>query len=60
MFIVASARLGNQIAHAAIGHSLNYGLGIEENCASSRIYLISAAKKCIFLLFPKVHFIYFI
>lgn len=49
MFIIASARLGDPIAHAAIGHALYYGLGIRENCASSRVYLISAAKKCKFV-----------
>lgn len=46
MFTVASARLGNGKAHAALGHALYFGNGIEKNCASSRVYLISAAKKC--------------
>lgn len=46
MFIVASARLGNGKAHAALGHALYFGHGIEKNCPSSRIYMISAAKKC--------------
>lgn len=46
MFTVASARLGYVKAHAALGHALYFGHGIEKNCPSSRVYLISAAKKC--------------
>ena len=45
MFMVASARLANGQAHAALGHVFFHGLGVEKNCPSSRIYLISAAKK---------------
>jgi branched-chain amino acid transport system permease protein len=31
----------------SFGHALYFGHGIEKNCSSSRVYLISAAKKCI-------------
>jgi TPR repeat protein len=46
MFMLASARLGNGEAHSALSHVFYYGLGVEKNCPSSRIYLISAARKC--------------
>lgn len=46
MFMVASARLGYGEAHTALGHVFYNGLGVEKNCPSSRIYLISAARKC--------------
>lgn len=46
MFMVASVRLGNHVAHAAIGHTLYYGLGIKKNCDSSRVYLYRAARNC--------------
>ncbi len=45
MFTVAAARLGNAEAHAALGHAYFYGLGVEKSCSSSRIYLLSAARK---------------
>lgn len=44
--MVASARLGYSDAHSSLGHVYYYGLGVEKNCPSSRIYLISSAKKC--------------
>ena len=43
--MLAAARLGNGEAHAALGHVFYHGLGVEANCPSSRIYLISAARK---------------
>ena len=49
MFTIASAGLGNGKAHAALGHTLYYGNGIKTNCTLSRVYLISAAKKCRYL-----------
>lgn len=51
MFIIAAARLGNGLAHAALGHALFFGNGIGKNCPSSRVYMISAAKKCNFCIF---------
>lgn len=43
--MLAAARLGNGEAHAALGNVFYHGLGVEANCPSSRIYLISAARK---------------
>ena len=58
MFTLASARLGNVKAHAALGHDLYFGHGIEKNCSSSRVYLISAAKKCKQMLLLVIYIFY--